>query len=163
MNKSYSRLKFSGSIALLLSVIGVLLAAGGQLDFIGQERPQTATAIITPTSSGEQQPKYSFYEDLKKRKTALDDKAKQQIAAQVNVNPMTEEYNYMVQIGAFSHQSDANKVRQQAESLGFAARVVKGGTKYLTQTGPFRGKKAATAAEKKLQAAKLPMLIRRVK
>lgn len=163
MSKPYNRLKLSGSIALLLSVLGVLLAVGGQLDFIGQERPQTATAIITPKSADGLQPKYSFYEDLKKRKTELDDAAKQQIAAQANVNPTTEEYHYMVQIGAFSRQSDANKVKQQAESLGFAARVVKGGSKYLTQAGPFRGKKAAKAAEKTLQAAKLPTLIKRIK
>lgn len=164
MNKPYNRLKLSGSVALLLSVIGVLLAVGGQLDFIGQERPQTATATVKPQSVPDvSQPKYSFYEDLKKRKTELNEAQKQQIAAQTNTDPMAEVYRYMVQIGAFSRQTDADKIKQRAKAMGFSVKIVKGGSKYLVQTGPFRGKTAANTAEKTLQAAKFPTLIRRIK
>lgn len=168
MNKSSHQVKFLGSVVLLLSVAGVLLAVGGQLNFIGQERPQTAKTAVQPASSGSgKQPKYSFYEDLKNRKTELDKTEKQHSIAQKSLTENTSQDSgttlYWVQIGAFSKEKDASKIKNQAEMLGFAARVAKGGSKYLAQAGPFSGKKAASIAQKQLRKAKFPTLIKRVK
>ncbi len=156
-----TRLKFVGSLALVLSTAGVLLAVGGQLNFLGNKRPQVAaTKMSAPKST--KQPKYSFYDELKRRKTEIEN-GKVRTVTETEATPSTKNYRYVVQVGAFANARDAGKVKKQVEDLGYPARVVKGGSKYLAQAGPFKGKKKAVAIEKNLQGKKFPTLIKRLK
>lgn len=161
-------IKFSSSLALLLTVAGILLAIGGQLDFLGNERAQPATPVAQKhtTASSQQQPKYSFYDELKKRKSELDSQRQQTITSNTNkpsTPQQTEQYSYVVQVGAFSYKKDANTVKNKLEALGLPNRIVKGSRKYLVQAGPFQGKQRASDAEKQLRSKKLDTLIKHLK
>lgn len=166
MNRT--RLKFIGSIALMLSTVGVLLAAGGQLNFLGNARPEVeATPVKTEKKTSINSPKYSFYDELKKRKTEVDNARRQNNSSSSNDNQQQSNhsdnnYRYVVQVGAFNAQADADKIKQKVEGLGYPARVVKGGSKYLAQAGPFVGKKKAYSVEKRLKNQKFPTLVKRL-
>lgn len=160
--KRYPLVKFSGSIALLLTVAGVLLAVGGQLDFLGNERKQTVKAApVTATIPDEKKPKYSFYEQLKKRATEVDQSAP--ISSQTTTDNSGDERNYVVQVGAYARQSDANKVKKKLENLGYPARVVKPNSRFLVQAGPIKGRKKAQSIEKRLRNQQMDTLIKRLK
>lgn len=165
MNKV--RLKFVGSVALVLSTIGVLLAVGGQLNFLGNTRPDSV-AISPKKEEQKSKPKYSFYDELKKRKTEVDQAKKNTnpSAAANNNTAQTEaeqQYRYVVQVGAFSKQSDATIIKKKVEKLGYSVRIVKGSRKFLVQTGPFVGKRKAFSIEKELKNKKFPTLVKRLK
>ncbi len=167
MTVNKTRLKFVGSLALVLSTAGVLFAVGGQLNFLGNKRPHiTVTKTSTPKS--DKPPKYSFYNDLKRRKTEIENGQVRTVTGTASTSQQdetassTKSYRYVVQVGAFSNDQDAGKVKRQVEGLGYPARVVKGGSKYLTQAGPFKGKKKAVTIEKHLKSKKFPTLIKRL-
>lgn len=163
---NYPLVKFCGSVVLLLTITGILMAIGGQLEFLGNERKQTAQAQ-SPTKKREdntQKPKYSFYDELKKRKTELEQNRRINAAAGINsAESPSDNYQYVIQVGAFSKRADAKKVMKKVESLGYQARVVKPAKKYLTQAGPFQGKNNAQQVEKRLRNQKMDTLIRRLK
>ncbi len=161
------RLKFTGSIALVLSTIGILLATGGQLNFLGNTRPESAATL--PKSQTEiNKPKYSFYDELKKRKIEVDN-MKNKAGAQNTAAPSSDKksdssnFSYVVQVGAFSKKADANVIKNKLEKLGYGARIVKGGRKLLVQTTPIKGKEKAFAIEKKLKKQNFPTLVKRLK
>lgn len=162
MNKV--RLKFVGSLALLLSTVGVLLAAGGQLNFLGNERPEHVK-VAKEKDSGEEV-KYSFYDDLKKRKTEVDNtpQLKPKTAAKLPQpkSDSSDKTRYLIQVGAFSYKKDAEKIRQQVKDLGYAVQISKG-RKYLVQAGPFIGKGNTYSIESALKKQGLPTLVRRLK
>lgn len=167
--KRYPLVKFTGSIALLLTVSGILLAVGGQLDFLGNERIQTvATAPVATTIPDSQKPKYSFYDQLKKRTTEVNQNTslvpQQEVAANDSgTNDDSDSRNYVVQVGAYANSRDANKVKKKLESLGYPARVEKPNSKYLVQAGPFTGIKKARAIEKRLNNQQMETLVKRLK
>lgn len=188
MTNNYRVVKISGSIALLLTLAGVLLAVGGQFNFLGNER--TPMVSQQPVQQNGEKPKYSFYDELKKRKTEIDGGAGAQAAAArtmqtvrtipvknqsqnqttdnspASVTNTTDTVRYVVQVGAFSKQADAEKVKQQVVALGYAGRVVKGttgGRKYLAQAGPLVGRDRANAAQRHLKNQGMPTLIKRLK
>lgn len=161
---SKNQVKFGGSIALALSVVGVLLAVGGQLNFLGNKRQVLENNPQGKAITAANKPKYSFYDELKRRKTEIDDS---KLSAADKENPskvlLEKNYRYVVQVGAFSYQNDANKVKRRVEGLGYPTRIVKTKTKYLTQAGPFRGKAKAIAIQKKLKKKRFPTLLKRLK
>ncbi|MGY0399295.1 MAG: SPOR domain-containing protein [Ostreibacterium sp.] len=168
MNKT--RVKFIGTIVLALSVAGVLLAVGGQLNFLGNEkRLDYSKTIKTVRSAGsDTQPKYSFYNELKKRKVEIDNEeklatSKIKTLKSTSTQKATQNYQYVIQVGAFSQQSDANKIKSKVEKLGFPAKVIKSHQKYLTQVGPFKSKEATFSVEERLKKNKLPTLVRQLK
>ncbi len=159
-------MKFTGSLALLLTVVGILLAIGGQLDFLGNERPQPAgkaSAAGKPDEVNGHKPKYSFYDELKKRKTELDNQRQQTVTQQNKAQQaQTEQYRYVVQVGAFRYEKDANIIKGKVSSLGYPVRIAKGSGKYLVQAGPFQGRAKADTAEKRLRGQKMDTLIKRL-
>lgn len=163
MNKT--RVKFAGSLALALSVVGVLMAFGGQLNFLGNKRDTLQASPTNKTVTAPKKPKYTFYDELKKRKTEVDKNSPgASITPEEEAKALIEEsYRYVVQVGAFSKKNDANTVKKRVESLGFSVRITKSGTKYLVQAGPFNGKKKSVAAERRLKKQKLPTLLKRLK
>lgn len=181
MMKNHKVIKISGSVALLLSLAGVLLAVGGQFNFLGNER--TPTVMQKPTQRKGEKPKYSFYDELKKRKTEIDGSGAQAAASrtlqaaqkrplnQDKVNRKndanhTDKVQYVVQVGAFTYEADARKVEKQVVSLGYTGRVVRGttgGRKFLTQVGPLIGRQQADAAQRHLKNQGMPTLIKRLK
>lgn len=166
MNRT--RLKFIGSIALVLSTLGVLLAVGGQLNFLGNARPD-ATLVKKPTVVEKGKgPKYSFYDELKKRKVEVDQQSiatiREDDSDKVAINADDNDTDrYIVQIGAFISESDAKRTQVKAENLGYPIRIIKRGRHYLVQIGPFNGKKLAYTTEKKLKKQKFPTLVKRLK
>lgn len=162
MNKT--RLKFIGSLALVLTTAGVLLAVGGQLNFLGNQRPQAVAVAKTTKTGDNQQPKYSFYDELRRRKIEIENGKNLAVSQQQKqADKPVGNYRYVVQVGAFVKEKDANKIKKKVEGLGYPARVVRGGTKYLAQAGPFVGKDKANSIEKRLKGQKLPTLIKRLK
>lgn len=162
--KNKTRLKFVGSAVLLLSTLGVLMAVLGQLNFIGNARPEPV-ALKKQDKTNKNKPKYSFYDELKKRKTEVDNhkpRAKEQTTRN-NQTKNTNTYRYVVQVGAFSKEADANRTKQKLLDLGYPARVVKGRRKYLAQVGPLDGKSKAYQTEKQLKSKKYPTLVKRLK
>ncbi len=187
-NKRYPFVKFAGSLSLLFTMAGVLLAVGGQLNVIGSSRQpiqatrqplqaarqslnagrQPAQAMrnavksprIPPLVDEEEDPKYDFYDELQRRKTELGignpgyRRVSSTTAGSVN--------HYVVQVGAFRRQSDANKVAKRIRTLGFKARIIKGKRKFLTQAGPFSGMSEAKRAERRLRTQRLDTLIKRL-
>lgn len=181
MMKNHKVIKISGSIALLLTLIGVLLAVGGQFNFLGNER--TPTVVQKPTQRSGEKPKYSFYDELKKRKTEIDGSGAQAAASRTfqtaqkpskdknnanknNASDPMDTVQYVVQVGAFSKEADAKKVEQQVVSLGYPGRVVRGttgGRKFLAQVGPLTGRQKANAVQRHLKNQGMPTLIKRLK
>ncbi|WP_218110588.1 SPOR domain-containing protein [Ostreibacterium oceani] len=168
--KKHARIKFLGMFTLVLTMAGVLLSIAGQLDFIGQSRVEMTQHNTNQRRTDDEPPKYSFYQALKARKVELEraQQAQENTASETTpVNQTSEsqsddKYRYVVQVGAFNQQSDADKVKAQVERLGLPARVVKRGTKYLTQAGPFAGKQKAQTIEATLKSQKFPTLIKRL-
>lgn len=161
MNKT--RLKFIGSSALVTSTLGVLLAVLGQLNFIGNARPEPV-AVKMATTNTKKQPKYSFYDELKKRKTEVDSLRKTQpVLTQVTPGKSDDGFRYVVQVGAFRKETDANKVKIKLESLGLPARVIKGKHRFLAQAGPFDGKNKAFDIENKLKSQQFPTLVKQLR
>lgn len=180
-------IKISGSLALLLSVAGVLLAVGGQFNFLGNERLPTVKQQKVVQS--ENKPKYNFYDELKRRKAETDaaninatvarnlPQKNQDTTTQANskeikgsaentVNKTTDSYQYVVQVGAFSKAVDAEKVKKRVIELGYPGRVVRGtsgGRKFLAQAGPFQGKEKARSIQEVLKNQSMPTLIKRLK
>lgn len=172
--------KAAGSLALLLTVAGLLLAIGGQFDFLGNKRPEAVA--ITPAREYhlETKAKYTFYDELKRRKTEIDGSNAQAAASrtlQVGKPPVLspsvkeqsqvgDQVQYVVQVGAFSRKVDAEKIKKQVVSMGYPGRVVRGvtgGRKFLAQAGPLTGRASAVAAEQSLKGQGLPTLIKRLK
>lgn len=164
MNKT--RLKFAGTLALALSTTGLIFAALGQLNVLGNERPATA-APSTAQKNNDSRPKYTFYEDLKRRKTEVDASGKvitQRVEPTLSTEKNTDNnYRYVVQVGAFNRQTDADKVVKRVSNLGYPARVVQRGSKYLAQAGPFTGKQKSLSAQKVLKQKQFPTLLKRLK
>lgn len=159
-NKKYTVIKFGGSIALALTVVGVLLSAGGQLDFLGSDEPQIVPPVIThkEKKKDEETPKYSFYDELKKRKTELDNKYK---SSSVKNVVGSDNNKYVVQVGAFRIKADAEKVKGEIASLGYPVLLAKStSNKFLVQAGPFKGRNHAVQVEKKLIRQKFDTLIK---
>lgn len=161
-------IKFSGSLALLLTIAGVLLALGGQLDFLGNERTQPAQPIAPKNNVGtdDKQPKYSFYDELKKRKGELDNQqtvTNNQPAKKKPETKTSNVYRYVVQVGAFRYEKDAKIVQRRVDNLGYPSRLAKGTRKFLVQAGPFDGMQNARQAEKRLRGQKMDTLIKRLK
>ncbi len=113
-NKKYTVIKFGGSIALALTVVGVLLSAGGQLDFLGSDEPQIVPPVIThkEKKKDEETPKYSFYDELKKRKTELDNKYKSSSVKPVLLAKSTSN-KFLVQAGPFKGRNHAVQVEKK--------------------------------------------------
>ncbi len=157
-----NRLKFAGSLALGLSTAGVLLAAGGQLNFLGNERPTHTPVRVKKVDT--EKVKYTFYNDLKNRKARADETARSQSSTSAKTNSQSAEkyYRYVVQVGAFSKAVDANRQKARAAQLGYPTRVVKA-SKYLVQVGPVTGKDKAYAVERQLKAKHFPTLVKRLK
>ncbi len=170
-------LKFIGSAALIITTLGLLLSILGQLDFIGSERSETV-AVKTQQKSDDK-PKYSFYNELKKRKVEVDEKKGTVTNRAMSVAPTKkgESHNksennkdksknasqYVVQAGALSQKNDAERVKQSLIKLGYAVRIVKLGRKHLVQVGPLQGKKTAITVERELKSKNYPTLIKRLK
>ncbi|PID65930.1 MAG: hypothetical protein CR975_05410 [Gammaproteobacteria bacterium] len=157
MNKT--RLKFIGSAALVMTTLGVLLAILGQLDFIGNPRPENVSVKKQQPISNNNRPKYSFYDELKKRKVELDN---QRNLSTVETKKQNNHYYYVVQVGALSKQADANKQKKTLESLGYSVRILQTKRKYLIQVGPLKGKQLAIETEKTLKSKKYQTLIKRL-
>lgn len=115
MNRT--RLKFIGSAALLFTTLGVVLAVLGQLNFIGNARLEPI-AVKKHQESKKNKPKYSFYDELKKRKTEIDNSKKSPEIQPTNTNKNSSGNRYVVQVGAFSKKNDANRVKQKLQGLG---------------------------------------------
>lgn len=161
MNKT--RLKFVGSAALIISTLGILLAILGQLDFIGSERSETM-AVQKQQKIDSTKPKYSFYNELKKRKVEVDDKKGTVTNRSITTSKDKDEYyQYVVQAGALSQKADAERVKQSLVKLGYTVRIVKSGRKHLVQVGPLSGKRAAITTERDLKSKSYPTLIKRLK
>lgn len=172
--------KIAGSLALLLTVTGLLLAIGGQFDFLGNKRPEAVAVQPVRDYNLATKAKYTFYDELKRRKTEIDGSNAQAAASrtlQVEKKPVlttadaeqaqvSDQVQYVVQVGAFSRQADAEKVKNKVVSMGYSGRVVRGvtgGRKFLAQAGPVMGWESAVATEQSLKAQGLPTLIKRVK
>lgn len=164
---SHASVKFFAAIALVLTVAGILLAIGGQLDFLGNERRQvTQSVAVAPATKKTNKPKYSFYDELKKRKTELEQSGKVVTSTHhvASSRPTNDKRQYVVQVGAFSKKNDANRMKTTIEKLGYPGRVVKSSSnKYLTQAGPFAGKVKAQSVEKRLRLQRMDTLLKRLR
>ncbi len=161
MNKT--RLKFVGSAALIISTLGILLAILGQLDFIGSERSETV-AVTKQQKTDDNKPKYSFYDELKKRKVEVDEKKGTVTNRSISTSKDKDEYyRYVVQAGALSQKADAERVKQTLVKLGYTVRIVQSGSKHLVQVGPLQGKRLAITTEKELKSKNYPTLIKRLR
>lgn len=179
---NYPFVKFSGSLSLLFTIVGVLFAIVGQLNFLGNERQsievvkksvQPAGFVEAPIIKESKKPKYSFYDELKKRKTELGigdkgvSRAFRHTASTSEGDSNEDNTNeggtgYVVQVGAFKKSSDAQKIKKKVESLGYSVRIVPLRDKYLTQAGPFKGLRNAKKAERRLRGQRLDTLIKRL-
>ncbi len=159
-------IKVLGSVALITSLLGIFIAISGNLNLFGQQRTPIKPLIKTEKDGGGNngnKPKYSFYNELKQRKTELDSNANanSQPAAQNNQRtPANDSRLYVVQVGAYSQKSDAEKTASKVSKLGYKSRVVKPRGMDLVQAGPFKGRALADSQEKKLKAASFPTLIK---
>ncbi len=160
MNKT--RLKFIGSAALIITTLGILLAILGQLDFIGSERSEAVA--VKNLKKSDDKPKYSFYDELKKRKVEVDDKKGTVTNRSITTSKdKGEYYQYVVQAGALSQKADAERVKQSLVKLGYTVRIVKSGRKHLVQVGPLQGKRLANSTQRDLRSKQYPTLIKRLK
>ncbi len=151
---------------------GILFAVVGQMNFLGNERKpiesvkqavQPAGFVEAPIIKETKKPKYSFYNELKKRKTELGIGG--QGASQAfrhTASTSAGGHSYVVQVGAFNKPGDARRMRQKVESLGYSVRIIPIRNKYLTQAGPFQGLRNAKTAERRLRGQRLDTLIKRL-
>ncbi len=154
--------KFVGSAALIISTLGILLAILGQLDFIGSERSETMA--VKKQQKANTKPKYSFYDELKKRKVEVDEKKGTVTNRSITTSKDKDEYyRYVVQAGALSQKADAERVKQSLTKLGYTVRIVQSGSKHLVQVGPLQGKNLAITTERELKSKNYPTLIKRLK
>ncbi len=161
------QLKFIGSLVLLVSTAGVLLAIGGQLNFLGNKRPEQAP-VVKAQDSGEKA-KYSFYDELKRRKTEVD-RVPRIVGSETQVSGYgsrsgditNPRIRYMIQVGAFSYVKDANLIKARVRALGYPVQINKS-HKYLVQVGPFIGKEKTYRIEGLLKDKGFPTLVRRLK
>lgn len=174
--KKYTVIKFAGSLALLLTVLGLLAAVFGQLGYGGGQSDTPLDSSITHsqpvTASTADKPKYSFYEQLKKRERQqrLDEAGVDTATTTVNntdystVSAAQDVRRYVVQVGAYARENDANKIKTKLESLGYPARIeLSSNKRYLVQAGPFQGKDKSLAIEKRLRQQKMDTLLKLVK
>ena len=157
------RLKFAGYLALVMTMMGLFLAAGGQLNFFGNAR--SGTVVTTSEKKIDlNKPKYSFYDELKKRKIEIDNAKQEQFSASTKSKKQKgAQRHYVVQIGAFLKKMDANLAQKKAERFGYATRIIKAGSRFLLQTGPYVGKEKAFDIEKQLKVHGFDTLVKPLK
>ncbi len=165
MNKIL-KIKLIGSLVLGVTLFGILLAVGGQLNFLGQERNKDIEFDEKNYKTDNNKPKYTFYDELKQRKLEVQSEVSEKFYANSEAvkkkNKENENKKYVIQVGAFKSDVDAYKVKKQVEKLGYEARVINSGSRFLTQAGPLKGRKKAKQIELRLKKQKFPTLLKLV-
>ncbi len=146
-------------------LIGAFLAGlfwlRGQSDEVGgawvgeapDRPPQRLQADSEPVVPPRPQPRFSFYETLPKQEVVIPDEELRQAAEVATVLPET--IDYVIQLGSFRRNADADRLKAQLALLGFEAKVSKAvvpsqGTRYRVRTGPYRGMSALQDARRQL-------------
>lgn len=164
MVKKIFLVKILGSIALAMTLLGIFVAIGGNLNLFNQHRTPIKPMQSTEQSSSGNKPKYSFYDELKQRKTALEEKQEEAVAennGETKQEDSDDNRLYLVQVGAFRDKGDAETVVAKLKKLGYQSKIVKPNNMHLVQTGPFKGKLLANSMEEKLKKDNFPTLIKR--
>lgn len=159
--------KILGSIALATSLLGIFVAVGGNLNLFNQNRTpiKPLASEKKNNSDNSNQPKYSFYDELKQRKTELEQTQQAteeggQASKQVSSDNNEDSRLYLIQVGAFRDKSDAETVENKLKKLGYKTQIRKPNSMFLVQTGPYKGKNLAKSTEQKLTKQKFPTLIK---
>lgn len=145
-----------------MTFAGVAAAVGVHFSFFGEHLPERI-AINSPNvtrSKNKTTPKYQFYDALRQRESEL---ASDRDLTAATEGDTTADKRYVVQIGAFKTSGDARRTKKRAEKFGYPVKVVKRGTNFLVQAGPFFGKKTTNSAKSKLARNNFPTLIKLVK
>jgi cell division protein FtsN len=175
--------------ALVLVIVLVALFAGF-LTYIRQQNPSETTTAATPPATptaapaGSVKPKYSFYQDLPRREVLIlrgperhpakppSPEVEQAPAAQEPAAAVSEplpspappagQSGYLVQAGAYSRYTDADRMRARLALLGVKAHIelalINDTQVHRVRIGPLAGAEQAQAIRQKLSDNRIPSI-----
>ena len=146
-------LLLGGLIVSLVWIKGQGDGAGGEWvgaapDRPPQGKPQPRAAEVPPPP----EPRFDFYNLLPKDEIVVPE---EELAPRADQARETVPVDYLVQLGSFRRNEDADRLKAQLALNGFEARVVSARINaqdvfYRVRTGPYRGKAAVNEARRQL-------------
>lgn len=144
---------------LLFLILGILLLIG--VNFFKEHKESYVRPVAEkPSVQTEQQnnrqavqaaqtPKYSFYESLRKRDEQVKTELQHKIA-QADKSSIKGRH-YRIQLGAFSEEAHADRLRAKMILRDYPVQIIKDGTLFLVQIGPYAEREEAVNIQNRLQ------------
>ncbi len=152
--------KILGSILLAVTVVAVLVAVGGQFNFIGQKRLDIKTGSqVSNEAANSEKPKYNFYNELSTRKSQLTAQQRRDSLKNIENSKKT----YLIKVGAFKNKVQANKRKDKIIKLGYKSTVKKQGKYYSVRLIKVKGLRKAHKIQAELKKHKVKSYLEVVK
>ena len=124
---------------------------GAQPDRPPQGKPQAAARSEVPLPK----PRFDFYNMLPEMEVVVPDEGLEQAATAEPIPAATRDATYLLQVGSFRRDEDADRLKAQLALLGFEAKVERArinaqDTRYRVRSGPYRDKQAVNKARQRL-------------
>ncbi|WP_172460843.1 SPOR domain-containing protein [Suttonella ornithocola] len=107
-------------------------------------------SIVTSQSQAPSQPKYRFYDELKKRNAEVQKELQQKMQEESKTSNIKGR-NYRIQIGAFSEKESADRIRARMILRDYPVEIINNGKLYLVQIGPYVDRAEAVKVQKRIE------------
>lgn len=111
-------------------------------------QPKQGNTANTQAAIPAAEPKYTFYNELKKRSDEVQAELKEKIEKADKASIKGE--HYRIQIGAFSDKDTADRLRAKMILRDYPVQMIKDGPLYLVQLGPYAEREQAMEVQKRL-------------
>ncbi|MGB5468273.1 MAG: SPOR domain-containing protein, partial [Sedimenticolaceae bacterium] len=124
---------------------------GAQPDRPPQGKPQPAARSEAPPPK----PRFDFYNMLPEMEVVVPDEELEPAATAAPTPAATRAATYLLQVGSFRRNEDADRLKAQLALLGFEAKVERArinaqDTRYRVRSGPYRDTQAVNKARQRL-------------
>lgn len=123
-------------------------------------RQDTPQPSAPPAQQRQQQAKYSFYDELKKRNNEVQAEVEAKTKALDNANTVKGTY-YRVQVGAFKEAEQAERLRARLILRDYPVTILRSDNFHLVQVGPYQNREEAQKIEESLKQSGFKVLLKK--
>ena len=134
---------------------------------VAETQPQPRTKAKTDTAADAEEPaaKYDFYDMLPKFEVVVPEKERD-VRRDTTSAPVVQPGAYVLQVGSYKNETEAERVRGQLSKLGIDATLqrvaIDADVRHRVRIGPFRDLDRLNATRRELRAAGIDAIMYRV-
>lgn len=166
-NAQFVRQRFAGIVLLIIIVMVLvfmlihMLLGKDDAPLAVRHQETIAKAQVLADSSAPRaadKPKYTFYDELKKRHEEVDAEVRRRV--EESEKSTVTGRNFRIQVGAFKEVDAAEQLRAKMILRDYPVTMIRNGSVYLVQIGPYAQREEALEVQKKIEREGMKTLLK---